>query len=193
MANRLRILLDVDGPCARQTDVWLDYYNTKYNDSLQFEDITNWNIASFVKPECGIKIYDILSDPEFYEHVKPVEGYVEGVQNLRNLGYRVIYVTSCPLGTADQKIRWVLRHDEGATWQDIFTGYYKEMIWGDVLIDDAPHNLENSLIKTVRFAMPWNKNASAHAHAHSWEEIPDAILRALHATYKHPEAKWLTV
>lgn len=191
--SKLMIALDVDGPCAMQTDTWLQYYNEAYNDDLQFNEVTEWNIANLVKPECGSKIYDFLQEPEFYARTKPVPGYQEGVKELRSLGYEITYVTSCPLGTADQKFEWVLRHDPDATWHDVIVAYNKHRITGDVLIDDGPHNLSDSLMKTVRFAMPWNKGSAAHAHAHGWEDMPILIEQALHAPHKYTEARWIKV
>jgi len=64
-------LIDIDGVIADLHTVWLNIYNTEWNDILTPDQITNWNTSQFVKPECGIKIYEIIERPEIYDYILP--------------------------------------------------------------------------------------------------------------------------
>lgn len=59
MNNKI-FAVDVDDVCLDLNSVWLEDYNQVYNDNLKTEDITDWIITKFVKPECGNKIFDLL-------------------------------------------------------------------------------------------------------------------------------------
>jgi 5'-nucleotidase len=189
------IKLDVDSVCADMLPVWIDLYNIQYDDNLDYRAITDWNVAKFVKPECGNKIYDILTVPEFYDMTPPMKGYPEGVARLRELGHTILYVTSCVPGTLDQKLNWILRHDPGTVWQNVVFGYQKSLVRGDLLVDDSPDNLRKASEPTVRFAHPYNYRVPASAHVLSWETMPEAIEGALTDPEPFPyvfmEERWL--
>ena len=61
----MRILVDIDSTIADMMPVWLEMYNNDYGDRLEPEDITGWSIHTFVKHECGKKIYSYLSRDGF--------------------------------------------------------------------------------------------------------------------------------
>ena len=105
------IAVDVDEVIAALHVEWLKRYNKDYDDNLRHEDITNWSIENFVKPECGLKIYHYLEDVDLYDNVPVIDGALLGVEYLRQSGYRVVFVTSCQFGMHDPKWAWLMRHD----------------------------------------------------------------------------------
>jgi 5'(3')-deoxyribonucleotidase len=141
------ILCDVDGVVADLGAEWVRRYNERWDDSLTQDDITGWGIEKYVKPECGKKIFDILHEPGLYLDVPDIVGAVEGVKALRKAGHRVVFVTSCVDGSIDQKVDWLRRHgllkQKYVAGKDFIAANDKSLIRGDMLIDDAPHNLEN--------------------------------------------------
>ena len=58
--------------------------------------------------------------------------------------------------------------------QVIITGN-KQMIRGDVMIDDGIHNLEGGEYRKILFTAPYNKDYDAEANGmirvHNWDEI----------------------
>jgi 5'-nucleotidase len=177
--NHITVLLDVDDCCGEMIPAWIDLYNDIWKDSLKHSDVLTWEINEYVKPECGMQIFDLLRTPGFYDRVKPISGYQDGVAGLRARGCQIIYVTAAPRGTADMKIEWLYRHDPQFRWQDAILSYHKHMIEGAVLIDDSPHNLGLAKVKTVRFAQPYNVGVAAHAHTDGWDGMYERIQEAL--------------
>jgi 5'(3')-deoxyribonucleotidase len=55
------IAIDLDDTLSLLGIDWIKAYNDMYGDTLQHEDITDWAIDTFVKPECGKAIYDLLT------------------------------------------------------------------------------------------------------------------------------------
>ena len=83
------VAIDVDGTIADLAEIWLARYNKDWNDNLKKKAWIEWGVDKFVKPECGIKIFDYLEDPTIYDDVLPIEGAKEGVDWLRQY-HRVI-------------------------------------------------------------------------------------------------------
>lgn len=175
--SKPEILLDIDDVCGDMVPTWMILHNWINDDCVDPYSIDSWDIASFVRPSVGQKVYELLAFPHFYDLVKPYPGFTEGVQALRQ-NYRVRYASACVPGTIDQKLAWVLKHDPGATYKDVHFGYDKWMLRGDVLVDDGPHNLIAFPGRTIRFRQKWNHGAAANAHVSSWAEMPGALIRA---------------
>ena len=51
------VAVDIDDVIISLVPTWLHLYNKDYKDNLSKNDITDWQIDKFVKPECGINIY----------------------------------------------------------------------------------------------------------------------------------------
>jgi 5'-nucleotidase len=184
--------VDVDEVCAHTLEVWLRRYNRAYADSLVIADITDWDLRKFVRPECGAKIFDILTEKDFYEEVAPMEGFAEGVKSLRDANATVVYVSSCVPRTLDQKMEWLSIHDPNMKWQDVILCYHKNLLRLDVLIDDAPKNLNDAPrgTSTVRFRMPYNTGVAATEHVSNWDNILDVVEDAIQFRYvRYTEAE----
>jgi 5'(3')-deoxyribonucleotidase len=144
--NSLAIGVDVDDVCADLLGEWLRRYNVKYSDKLLPEDLTKWELEEQVKPECGSKIFSILTEPDLYNHVLPIPGARAGVDYLRSLG-RVVFVTAGAFN-GGAKFAWLKRwgflpsdgHHES---KDFVCAYDKNLIRLDALIDDRVSNVES--------------------------------------------------
>lgn len=188
--------LDVDEVCAQMLKKWVRLINETFGCNINYRDIDAWDVSKFV-PQGAIKasglskneVYQILALPGFYDDVEPLESYVTGVSLLRRLGAEIYYVSSCVPGTMDMKMEWLTRHDKKFDWKNCFFAHRKDMISLDVLVDDAPHNLQDApeTIATVRMRAPYNVGVVADAHVSSWNEMPQAILSAYVNTERYAE------
>ena len=64
------VAVDIDDVIISLVPTWLHLYNKDYKDNLSKNDITDWQIDKFVKPECGINIYN-------YKYFYPYNPYDE--------------------------------------------------------------------------------------------------------------------
>ena len=64
-------------------------------------------------------------------------------------------------------------------WEHIIFACNKQMVRGDVLIDDAPHNLVGGEYAKILFDRPHNRSFDHVAHdalrVNTWEEIDQVI------------------
>jgi 5'-nucleotidase len=170
------VLVDVDSTVAELLPVWVAHYNKDYNDTLDWRSIDKWAIHEFVKPECGTKIYDYLQLPELYDTVQPVEGSLEGVDRIRAAGHRVVFVTA---GVYPAKYRWLIRNGylpsglEGE--KDFIICTDKNLINGDVLIDDAFHNIDTFDGWGIMLTAEYNKEFDVVHRANGWKDIAEIM------------------
>ena len=156
------IICDVDSVVANLQHSWLGRYNTDYQDSLTPEQLTGWGMHAFVKPACGQKIFDYLSDQTLYDDVPPIAGALAGIRALRALGYRVVFATACNLHMGGRKLRWLSDHGfltllHGNLSHDYVEINDKSLLAGSAfaIIDDYPKNLRD-FRQPVLFRQPHN-------------------------------------
>jgi 5'(3')-deoxyribonucleotidase len=169
------IAIDVDDTVLDLMNKWLSLYNSEYNDNIDKNKITQWNFSQFLKPECGNKIYDYLEFPNLYNYIAPIEGALEGINKLKNMGHRVIFVTAGmhkgkylrlkELGFLDKEEDYVEARD-------------KSLILADVLIDDRPFNLWQFKGKYgIVFEEPWSDDEDLEYRAKDWKEVVSIIKK----------------
>ena len=159
------ILVDVDDTTLDLHGEWItNRYNRDYNDNLIRSSVKTWNVDYYVKPECGKKIYDYLKQNNLYSNVKPIDYAVWGIQRLRDLGHRIVFVTAY---FNEQKVECL--HNNGLlkeypyndgrwnTATDVIMANDKSLIKGDILIDDRYENVEK-FGSGIIFSQPWNES-----------------------------------
>lgn len=172
----LHILCDLDGICADLATPWIADYNLLYADKLTLENFTSWDWHKFVKPECGEKLYDIIEQDGYFANLKPMPGAPEAIEALRSAGHEITIVSSPTKGrtSAGDKIAWSVR-ELGLKRQDVIMAHKKELVRGDVLIDDSPKNVQKWLKVNSSLAMsiayPYNREKITHYEKFgSWTE-----------------------
>ena len=172
--DRFLIGVDVDGVVADLVGGLLDIIHQRSGQRILPEQITGFEFQKSMDEQLWLLAQEILIEPGFAKSLKPYPHAVDGITQLRNLG-RVVFVTSPFVKNptwAYERGCW-LRHHTDADWKDIVHIDDKSVFGGDVLIDDAPHQLKawvNTGRPAIRVVRPWNNNADGIA-ANSWDEI----------------------
>lgn len=148
------ILLDMDSViCDLMTD-WHRRYNEDYQDTLTVEKLKCWKSENYVKPECGLKIYDYLREPGLFLHLKALPHAIEVIERLSQQ-HEIMIVTSSVSTAFTEKEMWVEEHLHFIGKENIIFTHKKDKVCGDLLFDDAPHNLE-AFQSTGRIAVAMN-------------------------------------
>jgi len=179
------IVLDMDDILVQTNQAWLDAYNIDYDDDRTLEDIRGWNIHYWVKPECGMKIYDYLSKPGFYFNMEPVDGALDGAVKL-SYGNDIVIATASPIRSStavEEKKDWLRDYMPWFKLSNFIVCHRKELINGDMLFDDGAHNLRDFRGTSVCLDRPWNRGEQcADVHVESWFDFLHFIER-----YKNDE------
>ena len=176
--NKLTILVDMDDTLENLCEVWVDYLNEIYGTNVKLTDVTQWDMTKVFPILTRSEIFDVLTEANLWERVKPLPGAVEYLEKLINDGHRIVIVTSASPETISVKLNKVLfKYFPYLTYKDVIISSQKQMIKGDVLIDDAPHNLENGSYLKMLFDAPHNQTYDRPdtIRVHNWKGIYDAI------------------
>ena len=175
--TQLVIAIDVDGTVADLYPELFRLYNIDYNDNVTVEIAMpaygheTWKI----KPECGNKILDYFDLPNLYDNIVPIDGALEGISYLRNLGYRVVFNSSCFINRSDDKLKWLVKHkflkESSRLFKDWIVVSDKSLINAHIMIDDRPENIYNFKGTGIIFDQPYNKPALADARLKGWDDI----------------------
>lgn len=175
------IICDVDGVAADLLTPWLGRYNKDYNDNVKPSDIKEWGTHVFLKPECGLKFYDYLEDPTLYDEVLPNEDCLNFCNEMRGVGWRIVFATVTPISCFGIKYKWLVKHKFLADDQleDFVEIKDKTLLRGaaDILIDDGIHNTHpwyTAGRTPILYRQPYNENKVVpYFHTNFWEKIFD--------------------
>lgn len=171
--KKKRIAIDVDWVMAKLLHKWLEYYNILFEEELTPEDISEWSIVNFVKPEAEDVMLNILNLPDFYRDLAIRSTAVDAIQELSQY-YEILIVTDYfTKESFKAKYDWLREHLPFVPRENlVFTGN-KSLVLADYLIDDGVHNLENFCGTGILYDAPYNREETRYKRVHSWGEIKD--------------------
>lgn len=180
--RKLTILIDMDDVLDNLLEAWVSELNDLYGMSVDPNDINDWDLSLFFKGISTRSLYMPLFWERFWEGVKPKEGAVEGVEKLLDDGHEVFVVTAAHPNTISTKLnKCLFKYFPCITRDEVIVTSHKQMIVGDVLIDDAPHNLIGGKYIGILFGAPHNAKYEAEKNglirANSWDEVYNIISK----------------
>ena len=178
----MTILIDMDDTIEGLLKAWVNRVNTKYGRSVSYEDITSWDVSAAFPGLTREQVYAVLLEKGFWKAVEPIPGAAEVIQHFMDAGHEVFIVTATPYESVTEKMTEVLfRYFPFLSWNQVIIASRKQLIRGDVLIDDGVHNLEGGDYIKILMTAPHNRNYDAEANGmirvHHWAEIEEIIHR----------------
>lgn len=156
----LRILVDMDDTIEDLAGAWIAYLNNRFGTDVHKSDIVEWDITKAFPTIEKHEIYDALKEDALWDTVKPISGAVKYLKKLIDDGNQVVIVTASHPDSVSAKLNKVLfRYFPYFTYQDVIIASKKQLIMGDVLIDDALHNMGGNYLGML-FTAPHNKSIS---------------------------------
>lgn len=140
--NGVSIAVDVDGTLSEHDEQLCQLLSEDYDVDIYSEDLREWGQPlSKIDHDWGSAIEKYWEHPQFIPEMDPIPGAIEAVQTWHDKGARIIIATHRPDVACPRTKEWLETHevpyDEficGASWD-------KSEANGDILIDDAPHNM----------------------------------------------------
>lgn len=180
--KQFTILVDMDDTIEDLCSAWVGYLNDTYGTSVSADDITEWDMTLFFPTLSSKQVYGALLKKKLWERVKPLPGAPEFLEQLIVDGHQVVIVTASHPHTVGVKLNNVLfRYFPFLTQKDVIVASKKQLVLGDIMIDDAPHNLIGGTYKGFLMTAPHNRNYDAEANGFirvsSWPQIYQIIRR----------------
>ncbi|QHW35823.1 5'-3'-deoxyribonucleotidase (plasmid) [Paenibacillus rhizovicinus] len=163
--------VDLDTTLNNLEQVWLAKYNEKYNDSLTVADMANWDVTTYVKPECGKDMYKFLWEPGLFRDLG-IKPSAASIMAWLNDHYEVFIVTSAHPNVVADKWAWVEKHLPFIDSYHFVPLHPKDLFRMDYLIDDGPHNIEGFRGKGILMDMPYNQYLkNRHIRCRNWLDV----------------------
>ena len=174
------ILIDIDDTIEYLCRTWCKWLNLKYGTNVKYRNITNWDLSVFFPSLSRDQVYEPLHNANFWKIVPPMLDAIKYIKMLINEGNKVYLCTSTDYRNIRPKFEYVIqKYFPYISWNQVIVAANKQMIRGDILVDDAPHNLENGKYYKILMSAPHNKNYNAEKNGmirvNSWREIYNTI------------------
>lgn len=173
--KRLTILVDMDDTIVNILDAWVEWLNRSFGTAVNPDEVTQWDMTKSFPTLTPEQIYSPLLCDDFWYRVMPIEGAQEALKQLIDDGHKIFIVTSSTYQTLRSKMEVALfGYFPFLSWKDVIVARYKQIIKGDVLVDDGAHNLENGEYLKVLMSAPHNKEYDAETNGmirvKNWED-----------------------
>lgn len=178
----MTILVDMDDTIEYLLKAWVRGANETYGYDVAYDDITDWDVSRAFPGLSWEQVYKIPMTPGFWRTVEPIPGAAETLKRLMDAGHEVLIVTATPFDSVPEKISgYLFEHFPFLSWDQVIITGKKQLIRGDVLIDDGLHNLEGGDYIKILMTAPHNRDYDAEKNGmirvHNWTEIEDVITR----------------
>lgn len=180
----MRVLLDQDQVLAEWVEKVLEWYNQDYKTNFTVNDVQNYfDMEKILGPQGVPYIRSCIRYPDFYSDLKPVDGAIEGVKSLIDAGHDVCIVSAVPRCGAVSyhgKLVWLRKFMPWFNLNNFVACSRKELVHGDILLDDAPHNVESYAKsghgrRAVLFDRPWNQKVTGITRVKTWPEFLEIV------------------
>ena len=184
----MTILIDMDDTIESLLKAWVRGVNSKYGRSVSYEEIDSWDVSLAYPGLTHEQVYAVPLEKGFWKTVEPIPGAAEAMRHFMDAGHEVFIVTATPYESVTEKMSDLLfRYFPFLSWKQLIITSRKQLIRGDVLIDDGVHNLEGGDYIKILMTAPHNRNYDAEANGmirvHTWAEIEE-IIRSISAEHE---------
>jgi len=172
-----RILLDVDGVVGDFTGAVLKLIKQHMGITLRPEQVVDWDIQKLIPSEHHEHLRFAMNQPGFCAGIEPFPEAPEAVKRLQTFG-EVVPVTT-PFHTsptwAYERSFW-LAGKFGFDPRKIVQTGYKEVVDGDILIDDKPENVQKWLAahpngEGILWDTTYNQEDEHLTRAYNWGDV----------------------
>jgi 5'-nucleotidase len=168
-----RLIVDMDGVIA---DIYSQFIEYEFEELKVRQELNNLKGKS--EEQAFINHDKYINSENFFLNAKPINGSIEALMKL-NAKYDLFIVSSAtqfPLSLLE-KTKWLQKYFPFIHWKQIVFCGSKELINGDIMIDDHFKNLDVFKGQTILFEQPHNsrKQNANHIRVFSWREIEEIL------------------
>lgn len=165
------LLLDMDEVVVDFTNAWIQRFYNKTGIILNREDWKAWDLKKILPEEVFEGFVSTLREPGFFRDLPPMVGAIEGIRELHEY-YDIVFLTASSQYAYNDKFHWIEENLSFVNKPNLILTHRKDLVIGEYLVDDAPHNLIHSPAKTkIVFDAPWNRDLSLFTRVSNWNEL----------------------
>lgn len=153
----MTILIDCDDTIWNTCEAWVKWLNSHQGTDVNINDITEWDMKKAFPTLTDDEIYRCLKDEIFWLTVTPKKDAIKYIPLIQDLGHEIYFVTATNPDSIKYKAKMLNEWFPSISKDRLITCYNKQMIRGDVIIDDAIHNFDPKKI-CLLFSANHNRN-----------------------------------
>lgn len=169
--NRPRILLDCDDVITNFLGPVIQEYNQLKGSHLNVNDIRSWDLTDYADKD----IFNIFKKDGFFLNLMAKKYSISTIKKLiQSKRYDIYVVTACgSTKEYSEKIRWFEKFIPEFNTDRIISIKEKDMIRGDILVDDKIDNLDKCarFMDCIIYDMPSNRGIDRYPRIHSLREL----------------------
>lgn len=173
--KKLRILCDADDTIENLTTPWLDVLNRKHNKNVKKEDLKIWDMTAAFPELTYDEVLMPLYDDSFWDRITPIKDSAYYLKRLIDDGHELSIVTAGIPETFNAKVNKLIQLFPFLERGQIILSHNKQEVSGDILIDDAAHNLIGGRYEKLLYHQPNNASFNEREHGivrvFSWKEV----------------------
>lgn len=178
--RKLTILVDMDDTLENLCETWISFLNKAHGTNVGVDDIKDWDITKAFPTIEKELVFAPLLNENMWRKVEPLPGAIEYLKMLIDDGHKVVIVTASHQNTVAMKLNNVLfKYFPYLSTKDVIVASQKQLICGDIMIDDAPHNLEGGNYRGILITAPHNRTYDAESNgfvrADTWKDIYNIV------------------
>lgn len=154
--NKQIVAIDLDDTVWDFVGELLKRYNQKYNDNLTKEDITDWNIHKFLKPECT-NIFKEFATEDFFDSLV-IRRDIADALAIVDCYYDLYFVTACDAETIPWRAKALKKNLYWFKDDQLVKLKNKSLFVCDYLVDDNVENYLQAYSNSFLVKQPWNKH-----------------------------------
>lgn len=153
--KKFTVAVDLDDTVWDFVSPLLERYNKAYNDNVRKEQITDWNIHSFLKPECK-SIFAEFGDDDFYSKLR-IKPSTKRRLKFINRHANLYFVTACHSATMLNRSKALARELPWFDDSQLVKLGDKQKFKCNYLVDDCIDNCINIDGFALVVTQPWNE------------------------------------
>ncbi len=174
--KKLTILVDLDDTMTDLLSAWVSWLNAMHGLEISCKDIKEWDMTKAFPSLTAEEIYSPFHCSSFWHTVQPKQGASEVLQQIKADGHDIFVVTATNYRTMSAKFDACLFGNfPFLHWSDVIVTNNKQMVNGDILIDDGIHNLEGGKYEKILMTAPHNVAYNAEANGmhrvKDWDDV----------------------
>lgn len=178
--TKFTILIDMDDTIEYLTPAWIAWLNERYGTSVTEDDIHDYDMTKAFPTLTMQQVCEPLFSVGLWYTVKPVPGARYAIERLLNDGHEIYIVTSSNLRTIDTKIRQVLfKYFPMIDADHVIVSRKKQIIRGDILIDDYQENLIGGDYLKIMITAAHNRDFDVSGtdinRCDNWDEVYELV------------------
>lgn len=157
---RAKILVDLDSTLNNFDYAVLEEASCRTGKPYNYNDCVAFDFKIGFGEYAGQVMHDIFHEPGWFNRLEPLPEMTNLVKRLSNSGYEIVIVSSLPEKSptaAYDKVLWCGRYLPFVPFDNLVWTRGKHHILGDLLIDDAVHNVVEFPGRSILLPKPYNR------------------------------------